>query len=180
MVSGRKQMVEGFLIVIGFFGFWIIVGHFWGEEDPLAQKSIYKEWSEKKERKKMGIKEKSLNDMSERDMLSYQKSLLKIAGWSDEDIAEHLGLELKNGEFFFDEGIIESESLIENDEFKNDLELEVNSNYSIGDVVKHKTYGLGIVIKFDGTGDSLRIQIKFREEVGTKWMIAEYAILEII
>ena len=54
-----------------------------------------------------------------------------------------------------------------------------SSIYSIGQVVKHAKFGLGTVVSFEGSGDSMRLQIKF-QKVGTKWLISSYAKLEII
>ncbi len=54
-----------------------------------------------------------------------------------------------------------------------------NSMYSIGQVVKHAKFGLGTVVNFEGSGDSMRLQIKFKK-VGTKWLISSYAKLEIV
>ena len=54
-----------------------------------------------------------------------------------------------------------------------------DSIYSIGQVVKHAKFGLGTIVNFEGSGDSMRLQIKF-QEAGTKWLISSYAKLEII
>ena len=54
-----------------------------------------------------------------------------------------------------------------------------SSMYSIGQVVKHAKFGLGTVVSSEGSGDSMRLQIKF-QKVGTKWLISSYAKLEII
>ena len=52
-----------------------------------------------------------------------------------------------------------------------------NSIYSIGQVVKHSKFGLGTIVNYEGSGDSMRLQIKF-QKVGTKWLISSYANLE--
>jgi len=52
-----------------------------------------------------------------------------------------------------------------------------NSIYSIGQIVKHPKFGLGTVVNCEGSGDSMRLQIKF-QKVGTKWLISSYANLE--
>ena len=54
-----------------------------------------------------------------------------------------------------------------------------NSIYSIGQVVKHSKFGLGTILNYEGSGDSMRLQIKF-QKVGTKWLISSYANLEIV
>ena len=54
-----------------------------------------------------------------------------------------------------------------------------SSIYSIGQVVKHAKFGLGTVVNCEGSGDSMRLQIKF-QKVGTKWLISSYANLEIV
>ena len=54
-----------------------------------------------------------------------------------------------------------------------------SSMYSIGQVVKHAKFGLGMVVNCEGSGDSMRLQIKFKK-VGTKWLISSYAKLEIV
>ena len=54
-----------------------------------------------------------------------------------------------------------------------------SSMYSIGQVVKHAKFGVGTVVNSEGSGDSMRLQIKFKK-VGTKWLISSYAKLEIV
>ena len=54
-----------------------------------------------------------------------------------------------------------------------------SSIYSIGQVVKHAKFGLGTIVNSEGSGDSMRLQIKF-QKVGTKWLISSYAKLEIV
>jgi len=52
-----------------------------------------------------------------------------------------------------------------------------DSIYSIGQVVKHAKFGPGTIVNLEGSGDSMRLQIKF-QKVGTKWLISSYANLE--
>ncbi len=52
-----------------------------------------------------------------------------------------------------------------------------SSGYSIGQVVKHAKFGLGTILSYEGSGDSMRLQIKFKN-AGTKWLINSYAKLE--
>jgi len=54
-----------------------------------------------------------------------------------------------------------------------------DSIYSIGQVVKHSKFGLGTIVSYEGSGDSMRLQIKF-QKVGTKWLISSYANLELV
>ena len=54
-----------------------------------------------------------------------------------------------------------------------------SSIYSIGQLVKHAKFGLGTVVNYEGSGDSMRLQIKF-QKVGTKWLISSYANLELV
>ena len=54
-----------------------------------------------------------------------------------------------------------------------------DSMYAIGQMVSHAKFGVGTVINYEGSGDSMRLQIKFKK-VGTKWLISSYAKLEIV
>ena len=54
-----------------------------------------------------------------------------------------------------------------------------DSIYSIGQVVKHTKFGLGTILNYEGSGDSMRLQINF-QKAGTKWLICSYANLEIV
>ena len=54
-----------------------------------------------------------------------------------------------------------------------------DSIYSIGQVVKHAKFGLGTILNYEGSGDSMRLQINF-QKAGTKWLISSYANLEIV
>jgi len=54
-----------------------------------------------------------------------------------------------------------------------------DSIYSVGQVVKHSKFGMGTIVNYEGSGDSMRLQIKF-QKVGTKWLISSYANLEIV
>ena len=54
-----------------------------------------------------------------------------------------------------------------------------DSIYSIGHVVKHAKFGLGTIVNYEGSGDSMRLQINF-QKAGTKWLISSYANLEIV
>ncbi len=54
-----------------------------------------------------------------------------------------------------------------------------DSIYSVGQVVNHSKFGMGTIVNYEGSGDSMRLQIKF-QKVGTKWLISSYANLEIL
>ena len=54
-----------------------------------------------------------------------------------------------------------------------------NSIYSVGQRVNHAKFGMGTILNYEGSGDSMRVQIKF-QKAGTKWLISSYAKLEII
>ncbi|MDP6163783.1 MAG: DNA helicase II [Candidatus Thioglobus sp.] len=70
-----------------------------------------------------------------------------------------------------------------NEDVKNPSKKMVSSSsssiYSIGQVVNHAKFGLGTILNYEGSGDSMRLQIKF-QKVGTKWLISSYAKLEIV
>ena len=53
------------------------------------------------------------------------------------------------------------------------------SIFSIGQVVNHAKFGNGTILNYEGSGDSMRLQIKF-QKAGTKWLISSYAKLEIV
>jgi len=49
-----------------------------------------------------------------------------------------------------------------------------DSKYAIGQIVSHAKFGIGTILNYEGSGDSMRLQIKF-QKVGTKWLISSYA-----
>ncbi|HEY0663633.1 MAG TPA: 3'-5' exonuclease, partial [Thiobacillaceae bacterium] len=51
------------------------------------------------------------------------------------------------------------------------------SAYRLGQRVRHPTFGEGIVLQCEGSGGNARVQINF-DDVGAKWLIAQYARLE--
>jgi DNA helicase-2/ATP-dependent DNA helicase PcrA len=61
----------------------------------------------------------------------------------------------------------------------NKMVASSNSPYSIGKMVKHAKFGIGTILNYEGSGDSTRVQVKFKS-VGTKWLITSYANLEIL
>ena len=50
---------------------------------------------------------------------------------------------------------------------------------SIGTVINHAKFGIGTIVNTEGSGDSMRTQIKFHEDK-TRWLIASYANLTIM
>ncbi len=54
----------------------------------------------------------------------------------------------------------------------------VERSYTLGQRVIHAKFGAGIILKLEGASGTTRIQVNF-EEVGSKWLVAEYANLEI-
>jgi DNA helicase II / ATP-dependent DNA helicase PcrA len=49
--------------------------------------------------------------------------------------------------------------------------------FTLGQRVQHKSFGEGVVTSFDGDGDRIRIEVRFRE-AGTKWLMLAYANLQ--
>ena len=49
--------------------------------------------------------------------------------------------------------------------------------FSLGDKVSHPSFGDGIVLNYEGVGESASIQINF-EAVGTKWLMLSFAKLK--
>ena len=66
-----------------------------------------------------------------------------------------------------------------NTNLSNKMIATSDSIYSIGQVVKHAKFGLGTILNYEGSGDSMRLQINF-QKAGTKWLISSYANLEIV
>jgi DNA helicase-2/ATP-dependent DNA helicase PcrA len=47
----------------------------------------------------------------------------------------------------------------------------------LGQRVQHRSFGEGVVTSFDGDGDRIRVEVRFRE-VGTKWLMLSFANLQ--
>jgi DNA helicase-2/ATP-dependent DNA helicase PcrA len=47
----------------------------------------------------------------------------------------------------------------------------------LGQRVQHKSFGEGVVTSFDGDGDRIRVEVRFRD-AGTKWLMLSYANLQ--
>ncbi len=53
----------------------------------------------------------------------------------------------------------------------------VDTGLKLGQRVLHSIFGEGIVVHFEGSGPSTRVQINFDDE-GSKWLVLQYAKLE--
>jgi DNA helicase-2/ATP-dependent DNA helicase PcrA len=52
-----------------------------------------------------------------------------------------------------------------------------DGSFRLGQRVRHPRFGEGTILKFEGSGPNARIQVNFLE-VGSKWLVAQYARLE--
>ena len=50
---------------------------------------------------------------------------------------------------------------------------------TLGQRVSHTKFGEGVILNLEGDGDNMRIQVNF-EKVGSKWLVASYANLQLI
>ncbi|UUO23660.1 DNA helicase II [Colwellia sp. M166] len=57
------------------------------------------------------------------------------------------------------------------------LESFGNSGFKLGQNVRHKKFGDGVVLNYEGSGPQSRIQVNFAD-VGCKWLVVAYANLE--
>ena len=57
------------------------------------------------------------------------------------------------------------------------IEFEKEIGIALGQKVKHKKFGEGIVLNYEGSGESARVQVNF-DQSGTKWLVMAYANLE--
>ena len=57
------------------------------------------------------------------------------------------------------------------------IEFEEEIGIALGQKVKHKKFGEGIVLNYEGSGDSARVQVNF-DNAGTKWLVMAYANLD--
>ena len=51
------------------------------------------------------------------------------------------------------------------------------AGFKLGQRVQHKSFGEGVVTSFDGDGERIRVEVRFRE-AGTKWLMLSYANLQ--
>lgn len=57
--------------------------------------------------------------------------------------------------------------------------IDETQELQIGQRVSHAKFGVGTIINYEGQGQHTRLQIKF-DQVGTKWLVASFAKLEIL
>ena len=57
------------------------------------------------------------------------------------------------------------------------IEFEEEIGIALGQKVMHKKFGEGIVLNYEGSGESARVQVNF-DDSGTKWLVMAYANLE--
>lgn len=48
------------------------------------------------------------------------------------------------------------------------------AGFSLGQEVKHATFGQGIILSVEGSGDHARVEVKFKD-IGSKWLVLAYA-----
>ena len=53
------------------------------------------------------------------------------------------------------------------------------SGFSLGQRVRHRKFGEGVVLNYEGSGDHARVQVNF-DEFGSKWLVLSFAKLEVI
>lgn len=58
-------------------------------------------------------------------------------------------------------------------------DFKISEGISLGQRVAHKKFGQGIVLNYEGAGDSARVQINF-DNVGSKWLVLSFANLEVL
>ncbi len=54
-----------------------------------------------------------------------------------------------------------------------------DTGFRLGQRVAHKKFGDGVIVHFEGSGDSTRVQVNFAGQ-GSKWLVMQYAKLEAI
>jgi DNA helicase-2/ATP-dependent DNA helicase PcrA len=54
-----------------------------------------------------------------------------------------------------------------------------DSGFNIGQLVMHQKFGEGIVLNYEGQGQSARVEVNFHN-VGSKWLVLSYANLQAI
>ena len=65
--------------------------------------------------------------------------------------------------------------------FSNTFTLDTfaNTGFKLGQQVKHAKFGEGVVLNYEGSGAQSRIQVNFAD-VGSKWLVVEYANLQAV
>ena len=59
------------------------------------------------------------------------------------------------------------------------IDFEDQIGIALGQKVQHPKFGQGIVLNYEGAGESARVQVNF-ETAGTKWLVLSFANLEVI
>ena len=59
------------------------------------------------------------------------------------------------------------------------MDFEDQIGIALGQKVQHPKFGQGIVLNYEGAGESARVQVNF-ESAGTKWLVLSFANLEVI
>ena len=62
---------------------------------------------------------------------------------------------------------------------KSTMDFKDEVGIGLGQKVVHPTFGLGVVLNYEGSGESARVQINF-EKAGSKWLVLAFAKLEML
>ena len=62
---------------------------------------------------------------------------------------------------------------------KSTMDFKEEVGVGLGQKVVHPTFGLGVVLNYEGSGESARVQINF-EKAGSKWLVLAFAKLEML
>jgi len=62
---------------------------------------------------------------------------------------------------------------------KSTIDFKEEVGIGLGQKVVHPTFGLGVVLNYEGSGESARVQINF-EKAGSKWLVLAFAKLEML
>lgn len=73
---------------------------------------------------------------------------------------------------------LKSKPKTKNSNFK--LVEDSDSMYKLGQQVKHPMFGLGTVLNSEESGDRTRVQVRFSQPHGIKWLVAKLAKLELV
>lgn len=81
----------------------------------------------------------------------------------------------------FSNSYLSSSSYSKKPKYRNDTNQSsiADPSMPIGKRVRHKKFGTGVILNYEGSDEHMRIQVKF-EQHGTKWLVASFANLEII
>jgi len=75
--------------------------------------------------------------------------------------------------------LLKSEKVKQPTMFSNSQPSSVSQNISIGSWVSHPSFGDGIIVDLEGSGDSVRVSIEF-ESSGLKRLMLKYAALQVL